>query len=288
MKPQGAQVTNLLREGRSLISPFLQANQAENTDLAKLFGGMKETKANPGLREVCENDPLIQEFAKSQLNRLGTEEEQRRSDLDNIRCKVRTVGRLLQKLNENCVAPMELLSFLNGRKFNDVVTASKSLALATDSPKLALNLGHYIKKCVLLKISMGIQQEVECWQKEGKDFQYLFDAHWTNNVSSVAEKRMRLRKLNKPVVLPLQEDMVALTQWVEQKITDCVKTVSPTRREWTFLAQLILVRIVSFNKRRIAEVEELTIEDFTNRRQKGDTADIAQFLDVSELALAQR
>ena len=60
---------------------------------------MPETQANLGVQNICQNDPLIREFARSILNRLGEEHEQRLKDIDNIRTKVRTLGRLLKELN---------------------------------------------------------------------------------------------------------------------------------------------------------------------------------------------
>ena len=38
--------------------------------------------------------------------------------------------------------------------------------LYTDSPQLALNLGHYLKHCTLLKVSLDIQAECKNMQKE--------------------------------------------------------------------------------------------------------------------------
>ena len=61
---------NLIREGWVLISPFLQ-NNSNDSEMVIIFGGMKVIKAHPGVRDVCENDGLIREFAGSQLNHLS-------------------------------------------------------------------------------------------------------------------------------------------------------------------------------------------------------------------------
>jgi hypothetical protein len=46
---------------------------------------MKEKVKNPGLKELCYQDELIKEFGIHLLDKLGTQEEQRRKDQDNIR-----------------------------------------------------------------------------------------------------------------------------------------------------------------------------------------------------------
>ena len=61
---------------------------------------MKETKDNPGLSNICSTDEIIKEFALCNLDKLGAEDEQRKKDQDNIRTKVRTLGRGLKKMNE--------------------------------------------------------------------------------------------------------------------------------------------------------------------------------------------
>ncbi|KAH3807280.1 hypothetical protein DPMN_135615 [Dreissena polymorpha] len=60
---------------------------------------MKETKENPGLKKVCQEDELIRQFGLYHLGRLGPLEEQRLKDQDNVRTKMRSLARLLVRLN---------------------------------------------------------------------------------------------------------------------------------------------------------------------------------------------
>lgn len=287
LKPDTADTKNMLRSSRALLSPHLKTGEQTSEQLEKLFAGMSETKAHPGIRELCSKDVLIREFAKSQLGRLGSEDEQRRRDMANIRSKVRTLGRLLTQLNADTLVNKDLCNYLSGQYFDAVVEATKKLAKESDSPKLALTIGHYLKHTIALKISLGIKEKVVAWKKDAKDMQYLFDAHWTNNVSSVAQRRLSLRKLNKPVELPLQEDIMTLTKFIDSEVEKILGKRNPTRQELKWLAQLLIVRIVTFNKRRISEVDEITVTDFVDR-VKHDSNNFLQYLDASEQALANR
>jgi hypothetical protein len=49
-----------------------------------------------------------------------------------------------------------------------------------------------------------------------------------------------------------------------------------------------MVRLILFNKRRVSGVDELKIQDFTDRPEEKEYAEILQHLDVSERALVKR
>ena len=119
---------------------------------------MKETTQNPGVGKTCSTDRIIREFALGYLERLGLQDERRKKDLDNIRTKVRSLGRLLNKMNKDCVAlnSKSLSHFLKPGQFRLVVAYVKALSQEADSPQLAITLGHYVKQACLLKMSLGV------------------------------------------------------------------------------------------------------------------------------------
>ena len=51
-----------------------------------------------GLPEIIRKDSLIQEFAYHQIQRLGSRSDQRPSDVNNVRNKLRVLARLLKML----------------------------------------------------------------------------------------------------------------------------------------------------------------------------------------------
>ncbi|KAJ8302560.1 hypothetical protein KUTeg_018956 [Tegillarca granosa] len=267
---------NYVRNGRLMLEKFVIREQEEQDqlemDLNDIIDKMKETTKNPGLKEICKNDKLIREFGLSLTEKLGTKEEQRRKDSDNIRTKMRSVARLLLKLNENKLVPQPLCSYICPREFRNTVRAVKELSREVDSPKLALNLGNYIKQICLLKASLGLEQENGQKRQEAKDFKEHFDAHWGTRVSSVANRSMRLKTMNKKIDIPLTEDLLKCTDYLIKEVAECLKVKSPTYDQYVKLAKLLIVRITLFNKRRIFEVDELRIQDF-EKRIKGHDAD---------------
>lgn len=70
-----------------MLQPFLHREKPEIENLNELIENMKETKKNPGLKEICMSDQLVREFGFSLMEKLGTTEEQIKTYPDNIRTK---------------------------------------------------------------------------------------------------------------------------------------------------------------------------------------------------------
>ena len=119
---------------------------------------MKTTAANPGLEEVAKSDPLIRDYCRSLLHRLGNDSEQQVKDKDNLRTKLRTVAKLLKTLNDDTTRWQSLAHFIIGPCFDQIISTTKDLAAQADSPSIAIHLGFAIKQLALLKLSNGIKK----------------------------------------------------------------------------------------------------------------------------------
>ena len=271
-----------------MLAPFLQKADKNEEKLEEFYSRMKETIENPGVKKICFEDNLIREFAKSKLGRLGERNEQRRRDEDNIRTKVRTLGRLLKKINEMQKSQKAFTEYITGKGFLVIVEAVKNLSIDADSPNLALTCGHYLKHLCLLKSSLGIMTDNEQNCTEAKNFQTLFDAHWNDKVSCIASRRIKLRTLNKAEKLPSTSDLVALKTFLCTEIKKSVDESAVSIESWQHLAKCILVYMLLFNKRRISEVEEVTVQDYVSRIQDSIDDEILASLSASERALIAR
>lgn len=272
---------------------MVTVTQAINdTSLEDIFSHMKDTDKNAGVKEICESDDLIRQFGSCLLEKLGTLEERRRKDVDNIRTKLRTVGRLLKVLNAGMLDHRPLSDFLSGPNFHKVVTGVKELALQSDSPNIALILGHYLKQINLLKLSLGIRCSVKAkslqMKDEANDFKLLYEAHWNSKVSCVANRRKRLRQINKEDVMPMTEDLVTLRTFLISEMKKVATKSDIVYSEWTYATQLLLVRICIFNKRRISEVEELKLSDYATRLTDQPNKEIMDSLSIAERTMVVR
>ncbi|XP_060570745.1 uncharacterized protein LOC132729023 [Ruditapes philippinarum] len=282
---------NYLRNGRAMLSPFFKREDKDYDQLNELISKMKETEKHPGLKKVCYEDELIREFGIHLLDKLGSEEEQRRKDKDNIRTKMRCVASLLNKLNTKKLLPQPLNNFISAQEFINVVNAVKELSRERNSPQFAVCVGGYLKHICLLKKSLGRRQEDRRKREEAQAFDEEFAAHWNSKVSAVANRTKRLRSLNKKQDIPATEDLVKLKDYLIMRIKQGASNLRPTYAEYVEMTQVVTARVALFNMRRIAEVEELKIADFDMRisgNEAGSNREILESLDVTEKALLQR
>lgn len=284
---------NYVRNGRIMLQPFMKHREEPDCrpDLDELIGNMKETKKNPGLKDTCFSDKLLREFGFALMERLGTIDEQRKSDSDNIRTKLRSVARLLKKLNERKIVPQDLSNYIRPSEFSNVVAAVKDLYRENDSPQLGIVLGHYIKQICLLKASMALEEEDDRKKKEANEFLEMYAAHWNSRVASVANRTQRLRALNAPDLTPSTADLLTLKNFVVGEISLRMKVFTPTYDQYVKFAEFLIARITIFNKRRISEVDEMTVADFEKRisgTNVGNNAEIINSLEFSERTLLKR
>lgn len=284
---------NYVRNSRVIMSPFIHIEEKERSDIVDgVINKMNETTKNPGLKEVCIEDTLIREFGLCLLDRMGTPEEQRRKDEDNVRTKLRSTARLLGKLNGKKLRPQAMDNYITGGEFMNVVMSVNELSREAGSPNLALTLGHYIKQICLLKGSLAIQTANPRKRQEANDFKELYAAHWNSKVAAIAHRRLRLKSMNKTQDIPSTEDLVNLKNYLVNAIQRGIEgSQIQVYDQYLCFAQLVLAQIVLFNKRRIAEVDELKVWDFEHRMNGRDcehNSEIEDSLGASERALAKR
>ena len=98
--------------------------------------------------------------------------------------------------------------------------------------------------------------------------------------------RLKLQSLNLPIQLLLTEDLVKLKNYLDDKIDEFLSVVKPTNQQWTEAAQVLLVRLVIFNKRIISEVEELKVSDITETQQSsGDPCELRPLRSRSKIGI---
>ena len=71
-----------------MIAQWFSKHESAESGVNCLIEQMTETGKNAGVKALCMEDMLIIEFAKSLLYKLGTEDERKRKDKDNIRMKL--------------------------------------------------------------------------------------------------------------------------------------------------------------------------------------------------------
>ncbi len=259
--PEKRPTVNYRRNGKALLARFC-APKLGMDKLGIIYEHIKDTQKNPGIKAVCIDDSLIRFFAEFLFSQLGPKHEQRQKDCGNIRTKIRYVARLLILLNKDKPKPKDLDHYICADRFSEVVEGVKDLAVETDCPMIAQNIGHYLRYITLLKISSSIEKNDNKGKADGNEFKQLMDLHWNDKVTSIAKRRQSLRTLSKAELQPLPQDVWKLGKWAESKSKELmVKDEKLTDEEYKLLSQLLLTRLIIFNKVEHREVHNLTVSD---------------------------
>lgn len=222
-------------------------------------------------------DKLIRIFARHQIFRKP--QTLTWSETNNVRCKLRFLGRLLKELHRQTATTLLFDQLLKPEHFD--AFRSAVLEIRKENKQAAFTLGPYIRKLCLLNISDAIKLRDKGRRDDSKDFLDLFNAEWTETVSSSTIRMQQDSKLNKKVTLPLASDLDTLTKYIEKEMKQ--------EQSYTRLQKLVMTWLILFNKRRPAEVAGVKIDEYRlSFNNEEDREEIFQNLSVEEKAVAAR
>jgi hypothetical protein len=219
---------------------------------------------------VIRSDNLILQFGESLFRKLGVH------GATNICQRMRQLGRFLVTANSLHNQCLHLTSYIDGRHFEDVLTATENLSGAMSdqhgrssfsTPSFGLKLGHALVKCAHLKKREAIIMANVAMEREADRFIALHKSDWLDVISSRSSYALRMKQQNKPKTLPLTEDLLRLKHYLDTNIDIAIRSVSVeyTYGLWRFLLELTLASIVVFNKRRGGEASRMLVTCYVNR-----------------------
>ena len=193
---------------------------------------------------------------------------------------------------------MDLLCGMNYDLCRDSTFALCGLKITVDGrrefslPSLALRLGHLLKKVGVIKQGICLRRDDSDGVKQAETFLTLMKNEWTDSISSNALNTLKRRKDNSPENLPLTEDLLCLKNFLTdslQKLATVLKAEC-IYSNWRTLAQMVLARLIIFNKRRPMEVAKMLLHAYENRPRWKDVqaAEVTQSLAALERKFLDR
>ena len=103
--------------------------------------------------------------------------------------------------------------------------------------------------------------------KEVDHFTALYASDWSNSMSCPSLATLKTKHYNKPVELPSTSDLIKLKSYTEKQLDKYVKLLKkqPSYEYWRSLAELVLTRLVIFNKLRATEPAKLELSHYFNK-----------------------
>ena len=276
-------------EKASLLLPPPNGLSAQ---VQKIICGMLESD----IKLIAKGDRLIMDYATNLTNGKGPEKKAF------IRDKIREIARFLKEIRkqellkhitlDECIAPA---------MFRHCVHAVKSLARfnentkSYETPSLAIKIGLTLSKVATLVK----RNAIECKNDDRiKDVKYFISlckgmGGWTDEISRHAFETLNDRKRNKLKLEPISDDVKRLNDYLSKVSCHCINSLTTTKSEcsieivWRRLAEVTLVQLITFNRRRQGEVSKMSLEDFQSRTKVDMSSDAMKALSPLEQSLCK-
>ena len=249
---KGQEERQVLKNSREVLASLT----SQSPEIARLLSRMK----NEVLATTISGDWLLSKYCEKLLHKFSLTPK-----MDNqIRTKLSEMARLFHHLQESH-PDFDFAEFFKPEHFDEVVSAVHALTgkgKSLKTPSLALKFGHGLNKCASIVIGQSLRKRDQASKNAAQDFLQLMHSEWSEKVSRHALETLHTIKFNKPVDLPLTEDLVKMVTKIRSEIESLVVQEDLDEKDFRRLAELTLCRIILFNKRRSGESSEVTVKAF--------------------------
>lgn len=211
---------------------------------------------------------------------------------------MRQLGRFLLEIRTLEPGVHNLFDVFYPKNYDVTILAVQTLAgLNADGtgfkiPSLATSLGTLLKFVSQLCISISIREQNKEKQMFAEDFLKLLQEDYSTSVNRTALETQSRKKRQKKVVLPSKSDIQKLQRYLRDSLRRNYEDLNEqfSRRAWIKLAEVALISIQLFNRRRAGEIERIFIEDFENYQKIDENTVGESFskLSVEEKQAAQK
>lgn len=250
-----------------------EKNKSRKQSIADGLAIMPCSKDNKALRDtillwmreddvkiIVENDGLVMEYGCRLVEKLGTDLRFR----PYISQKLRELGRFLAAFRKIVEKPVSLSQVFHPSHFENVISAVRDVSgfdMTTNSyktPTLALKLGMTLKHCCRILKCKAIQNTDSALKEACCDFMELQNSLWKERISSSAHGTLHRATFNKPLLLPLVEDVVTFNVFLQNQAAACFGKVEC----FSSFLNILMAQIIGFNRRRCGEVQYLTVNEY--------------------------
>jgi len=125
----------------------------------------------------------------------------------------------------------------------------------------------FVRHMTMVKSGQAVRSKDDEQLKEASDFRKLLDSECTYRVNCFAVNQLNVHKRLHLHPIPLTEDLLTVRNYVSNAMVECQSqlTRNPHTATWTRLAKLTMTRLIMFNKRRRAEVKDMTVKQYMER-----------------------
>ncbi|XP_053400253.1 uncharacterized protein LOC123523522 [Mercenaria mercenaria] len=221
------------------------------------------------------SDPLILALGQRKFDKTG----QYPHTHQYIAQKLRELARFVIALQKIDSSIKTLSDCFSAKHWETVISAVKDLALFDNAskffskPTLAKKIGHSLKNCAKMFGNNALKTGDRALKERADGFIELYEEEWKDRITSQALESLEQAKYNRVRYLPLVEDVVKLSKFIDNQIEDICKEKIGNKEHFSRLACLCLTQIIVFNRKRSGEVERLKKVSVSNAMKQPSLVD---------------
>jgi len=270
----GAKAARVRKGAKTLLS-----DQEPEGSATIGFTGLLNGMRNDEIGTLACKDHLILKLGRSLCDKFGGD----RSQFNYIRSKMRQVARLLLELRKNSEQhQLSVSDAIHPSRFSAVAAATKNVAgFHGDSseyhaPSSALRSGTVIKRLAEIKQAEALERCDQAVAESCVQFLKLCELKWPNEVSAVALRNITDRKRSGVSFVPLTEDVVKLNTFLNDQAKSFSPSVSSDISAFLAMTQVVLAKVILFNRKRQGEVSKVTVDDYHKKgKAQNSVADMS-------------
>ena len=231
----------------------------QHSEASKHLREVYATMKNDQIKHVATSDSLIVGLGNSWANKTRGNKARNKNYVSQ---KMRETARYLLNLQKVGDSSGDMSSFITPAKFDICVKAAVMTAgeLSNDSlerPSVAIKIGHNLVKMAMIKRSMAMKDRKPNEEAivEAERFLLVKEGEWYEKVTSMALGNLATRKFNSAQRLPRSEDLKKMSDYLKASIK--VPVASCSFEEYRELQTNVLARLLTFNRRRPGELEQM-------------------------------
>ncbi|XP_059907746.1 uncharacterized protein LOC132457512 isoform X3 [Gadus macrocephalus] len=276
------------RTGRTRIQALCANAQPIPNGVSSKVWEMINNMFQDEIADTVKKDKVIIALGEQMFNKKGGMQQ------EHTRQTLRELGRLV--LAGRKVTPLtKIEQYVMPSNMDHLIKAVKIVA-GFDEEKnvfkksnLALKLGHSLKKIADLVTCEALIAGHKEKANSTEDFLQIYKTRWNEYVSASAYRSLHEAKWNAPQLIPFTEDVKKMHLYSDDKQKEYSHVLSgdQTSKNWTKLAQVILTRVILFNRRREGEVSKMFLTMFSSRTSTPLHDDVAHALSDIEKQLCK-
>lgn len=269
-----------VRIGRKPLALKCVLETSEDIGISDGFKGILCGMWYDDVTHAIMKDKIILQVGEQMFTQCGDDVKKQSYIKENLR----HLGRLV--LEAAKTTPLKNLEeFFCLSSFPHVVSAVNILAgydpekKTYSIPSLALKLGHHLQKACIIVEENALKCGDDALAKSAQKFLCVYQKKWTKLISSHALKSLKETKRISEKLVPLVQDVKALSFYLERNHVLAEEKLRQTYsiENFSALAKVILSRIVLFNRRKGQEVSSIQISQFVSRKK----SDVLDDMDIS-------